>query len=588
MKLRSKIIVTISGIVLAMGIMMGIFVSQIVEEALNRQLENKGIALLKLAAEDIANPLLDGEVLTVQRMLEALVSTGGGIEYAYVTSLYGNNVIHTFAGGFPPGLASANAIPAQLQYQIKTIPTDRGPIRDAGVKVIDGLDVELHVGFSQADILASIKDVKNTVLSVTAVGILLGVLAALFISGKITLPLVKLTEHVSRLGTGELTEIKWKNGKDEISNLAACFNKMTFQLRDNIERIQTSEENYRMLIEAASDAGEGIVLLEATEGVANGKIIYVNEEYAALTGFNREELLAMNFHRVIHPEYLPEFYEIWQQGHSNGSYPRRITTAIRRKNGKKIYLETSFGQTEYQGKKAVICFNHDITEKKREEILRNQLLGKVIVAQEEERKRIGRELHDETSQSLAALVVGLKTVSHMITSKDDGVEEVIEELKVGANSALKELHQIIYDLRPSLLDDLGLIPALQWYTEHKLGAQGIEAEIEVHGYAARLPGEMEVAVFRIIQEACTNIVKHSQASKVLLTISYEVDTLQVEVADNGCGFDINETYNGSSKRGLGLLGMKERVGLMNGTFSITSTPHQGTKINIQIPLKGVA
>lgn len=586
MKLRTKIILTTSGLVVILGILTGIVLTQIMELALNKQLEEKGQSLIKIAAEDIANPLLDGEVLTVQRMLEAVVATGGGIEYAYVTSVQGAGVIHTFSGGFPAGLANANPVNSQNKYQTRVLQTSKGQIWDIGIKVVDGLDAELHLGFSQSDILSSIRSVTQSIMAVTFLGIILGALASLFISSRITLPLGRLADHVCQLGSGELMEIEWKNKKDEISGLASCFNSMTTRLRDTIQHIRASEENYRALIEAASDAGEGIILLDTSVGLTGGAICYANEEYARLSGYSREELLSMSFHQLIHPDNLVQFASIWNDGALNAEHPRRFETAIRTKQGEKIFLETSVGETVYQDKAAVICFNRDITEKKRAEMVRSQLIKKVIDAQEEERKRIARELHDETIQSLAALIVGIKTVDTMLKTNEQGAGEMLDDLKVSANTTIKELHQIIYDLRPSLLDDLGLIPALQWYVDVKLNAHGIDATVDISGTQVRVLPEIEIAVFRIIQEAITNILKYSKATSASLAILFTDSSLSVTIEDNGVGFDVANTLDNPDKRGLGLLGMRERAEVIGGSFALRSSQGNGTTIIVDIPLKG--
>lgn len=586
MKLRTKIILTTTGLVVILGILMAIVLTHIMEMALNNQLEEKGQSLIKIVAEDIANPLLDEEVLTVQRMLEAVVATGGGIEYAYVTAVHRFGVIHTFSGEFPNRLMNVNPVGNQSMYQAKVLQTSKGQIWDIGMKIVDGMDAELHLGFSQSDILSSIRSLKQTILIVTFVGIILGALAALFISNRITSPLERLAHHVYQIGSGELVEFEWANKKDEISGLAACFNSMTVRLRDTIQHIRASEENYRALIEAASNAGEGIILLNKSASLANGAICYTNEEYARLTGYSREELLNMSFHQLIHSDNLEQFSSIWNAGILNIEYPRRFETAIRTKHGEKIFLETSIGETVYEDKVAIICFNRDITEKKRIEIVRNQLIKKVIDAQEEERKRIARELHDETIQSLAALIIGIKTVDTMLKTGEDETGEMLQDLKASTNNAIKEVHRIIYDLRPTLLDDLGLIPALQWYVDIKFNAHDIHPAFNIIGAQVRMLPEIEIAVFRIVQEAITNIVKYSKATNASLTISFTDNNLSVTIEDNGIGFDMVNTLNNPDKRGLGLLGMRERAELIGGSFTLWSLQGNGTRIVVDIPLKG--
>ncbi|PRR74426.1 Signal transduction histidine-protein kinase/phosphatase DegS [Moorella humiferrea] len=213
------------------------------------------------------------------------------------------------------------------------------------------------------------------------------------------------------------------------------------------------------------------------------------------------------------------------------------------------------------------------------------LLNKIITAQESERQRIARELHDETSQSLSALLVGLKTAATMAGQKEEGVENILEELKEGVNQALKELHRIIYDLRPSLLDDLGLIPALRWYLETKLKPTGICLNFNIGGNPGRLPAEIEIAIFRITQEAVTNIIKYASARQVAVELHFFQDEIKLQVKDDGCGFDMEAVMNPrNARRPLGILGMKERARLLGGDLEVRTAAGQGTEINVTLPV----
>lgn len=215
----------------------------------------------------------------------------------------------------------------------------------------------------------------------------------------------------------------------------------------------------------------------------------------------------------------------------------------------------------------------------REEIARRELLGKVISAQEEERKRIARELHDETTQSLAALVMALDSY---LASQASGKLLAMKDQLV---RILSGVHQVIFDLRPSLLDDLGLFPALRWYAEDRLRLQGIQVRFETTGPERRLPSEMEVALFRVIQEAVTNIVKHAEAENVVIGMEFNDSVVQIEVEDDGRGFDVQSIGAAPSEvSGLGLLGMRERVELLGGKFTLESELGKGTRIALEVPV----
>jgi signal transduction histidine kinase len=205
---------------------------------------------------------------------------------------------------------------------------------------------------------------------------------------------------------------------------------------------------------------------------------------------------------------------------------------------------------------------------------RSKLLRQVISVQEEERKRIARELHDETSQELSALVMGLEA------ARSGGLEDLkcgVEEAKSLAVRTLEGVHHIIFDLRPALLDDLGLQSAVRWYAEGHLEPLGMDVSLEFVGLERRLPTEVETTVFRVLQEAVNNVSAHSEAARVTLSMDFRERSIVVEIADDGRGFDPERT------RGLGLMGMRERVTLLHGTFDLQSRPDKGTRIRFEVP-----
>ncbi len=210
---------------------------------------------------------------------------------------------------------------------------------------------------------------------------------------------------------------------------------------------------------------------------------------------------------------------------------------------------------------------------------RAQLLRKVILAQEEERKRIARELHDETSQSLAALVMRLDT--SLAGTADVPARARLAETRGIAVRALEELHRLLLDLRPSVLDDLGLTSAIRWCAERHLEPLGVAVRCEFSGLPQRLPPEIETTLFRVVQEAITNIAKHAEAETVLVQCAARPDAVTIEIEDDGKGF-APETVAGGT--GLGLTGMRERVELLGGTFEVESAPGQGTRIVLTAPV----
>lgn len=215
-------------------------------------------------------------------------------------------------------------------------------------------------------------------------------------------------------------------------------------------------------------------------------------------------------------------------------------------------------------------------ELQNKEEMRRALLKKVIAVQEEERKRIARELHDETSQDLATLLLSIETSAD---SNPEDLKKKLLQMKALTGRTLDSIHRMILDLRPSVLDDLGLTSAIRWVAETRLEPLGIDLMFAITGQERRLKAEIETTVFRIGQEAISNVARHAEANSVSIALNFAQDHIVLQVEDNGQGFDLN-LPNGS----FGLLGMKERASLLNGTFAIDSSRGSGTRLAVTIPL----
>lgn len=215
---------------------------------------------------------------------------------------------------------------------------------------------------------------------------------------------------------------------------------------------------------------------------------------------------------------------------------------------------------------------------------RSRLLRQVITAQEDERKRLARELHDETCQTISALNMRLETAVARLPAGVDNAP--LAEARTLAVRTLDELHRLIYDLRPSVLDDLGLWSAIRWYAERQLQKRGVLVRCEFSDVDRRLPALMETALFRATQEAISNIAKHANASQVLIQCGIEQDTLTIEIEDDGDGFELGMVRRPKEEgHGWGLLGITERVEALGGKVEIDTAPGQGVRLvfTVRIP-----
>jgi len=229
--------------------------------------------------------------------------------------------------------------------------------------------------------------------------------------------------------------------------------------------------------------------------------------------------------------------------------------------------------------------NERLTDELREkEKVRGQLLQKVIAAQEDERKRISRELHDETGQSLTSLMVGLRMIEEATTLEE--ARQRAGDLRTVAGQTLDNVRSLARELRPSVLDDIGLVPALERYT-HDYGLRHhIAADFQaVNADGHHLSPEVSTALYRIVQEALTNVARHAQAHSVSVLLDCRNETVRVIVEDDGRGFDVAQVLSRREHdRHLGLLGIRERVELLGGTMTIESQPGAGTTLYVEIPL----
>ncbi|MBI2874601.1 MAG: sensor histidine kinase [Firmicutes bacterium] len=204
--------------------------------------------------------------------------------------------------------------------------------------------------------------------------------------------------------------------------------------------------------------------------------------------------------------------------------------------------------------------------------------------QERERRRIALELHDGMGQTLSALILRLEVLRESLSARRRHEKSNIEEIRQLAVKASEDIDNLVFRLRPTVLDDLGLVPALRSYLKSFCNGISLEVGFKVRGEVHRLSSETETALFRIVQEALTNVLKHADAKKVTIELFYDTDILLV-IHDDGKGFDVQAQLSCSERKGLGLLGIQERVTMLQGTFEIYSEPENGgTRIKVSIPL----
>ncbi len=505
----------------------------------------------------------------------------------------------------------------------------------------DRINGILITDFSMAEIDSQLAaDLRNNLLW-SAVAIVATILTTnLMLSQLVVVRLERFVETIKRFGQGDTDQRVAIKGQDEIGDLARAFNRMADGLRDKerlehkvrerTAELQAQTERLSVLNTIAATVSQSLNLDEILNS-ALGKVLDLMKLRAGWVFLENGEgqPLQLVTHRGLSPEFARE-----ESGRAPGDCVCRqvlasgqamvmadvrqcpcLSQAVIEREGLVCHASVplqardrvlgimNLASHEADGAR---CFTDDelrlltaighqigiaienarlYEELQRKEELRGQLLEKAITAQEEERKRVARELHDGFAQTLTALLMSVEASETVIPEELTSVRERLARTKALTSETLAQTRKLILDLRPSVLDDLGLVPAIRWYAEGHLEEQGIKVELKVSGAKRRLPAEIETTLFRIVQEAINNIAKHAGASEVHIGLDFCDGLVTSVIEDNGCGFDVEATAarrDGSG--GLGLLGMKERAVLVGGSLTVTSQPGRGTRLCVEVPV----
>jgi PAS domain S-box-containing protein len=354
------------------------------------------------------------------------------------------------------------------------------------------------------------------------------------------------------------------------------------------EALGESEKRYRSVV---SSMAEGVALLDAT-----GTIIAWNKSAERIRGLTADEILgrgSFDPHRgAIYEDGAPfpakdqpAMVTLW-----TGQPQSDVCMGVHKPDGTMTWISINsqpiFGADPTRPQAVVVTFS-DITEHKRIEEELRQLSAYLLEAQDEERRRIARDLHDSTAQSLAAIAINLGLLGRSGGLDGDAQKRVAESVSL-AKQCSDEIRNVSYLLHPPLLDELGLASAVRWYVEGLAQRSGIRVDLEISSELGRLPKETETALFRIVQEGLMNIHRHSGSATAKVRIVRDAAGAKLEVVDAGTGIRATgvETLDGRRVRpGVGISGMRERLRLLGGKLEIDSSP-QGTTVKASLPLDG--
>lgn len=356
--------------------------------------------------------------------------------------------------------------------------------------------------------------------------------------------------------------------------------------------LQESERRYQAL---AHGSPVGMFKTDA-----HGDYVYVNERWCEITGLTANQAFGQGWVRAIDPADRERLFDVWYQA-AEEQKPFQAEYRIRRADGAIIWV---IGQVaaERDAHGEIVGYVGTTTDinklKQTEQDLRlareqlelriaerTDLLRRVVTAQEEERRRVARELHDQMGQHLAALQLVLKSLEDKYAD-DPAASPRLTRMRAIAEEIDTEVDRLALELRPAALDDLGLEAVVLQHVSEWSERSGVPVDFHCHGFRhRRLPADIEIVLYRVVQEALTNVLKHAGATQVSLILEHRGDSVHMIIEDDGSGFDPQALERtGANKRRLGLLGMQERIELIGGAYEIESTAGTGTTIFLRVPL----
>jgi PAS domain S-box-containing protein len=324
--------------------------------------------------------------------------------------------------------------------------------------------------------------------------------------------------------------------------------------------------------------------------LSDGRYIRVNDAFCEITGYSRDELLHMRFADLTHPldleEDLRQFARLIAGEIPSGSLEKRYI----RKGGSIIWVQLTVTLIKDVSGAAVseLGLVIDITDRKQAEEELRRLAARLLQSQDEERRRIARELHDETAQNLLAVNLNLNHLLRSHAAPEDPVRSLILETIALGESALGEIRTLSYLLHPPLLDQVGLKTALEWFVDGFSKRSGIDVELLIPQELRRLPSEVETSLFRVVQEALANVHRHSGSEWASIRLTNGANQVVLEVEDRGSGLatEGSGASEDLSSLGVGVPGMRHRMRQHGGDLTI-STSRDGTTVTVVVPLEGL-
>ncbi len=621
---RTKIMGIVLGLVALLGLGMTFWVRYTLENALRNQVELRGVSVTRDLAARATDLVLTNNTFALHNLVRDTAQNNEDLLYAFILDERRQLIVHSFDSGFPKGLRQANSVAGDAHHNLALLNTEEGLVWDFAVPIFDGKAGTARVGISERHLQAAVAATTQQLLTATALASILGIVSGYILTWVLTRPVLNLVKVTRAVGQGDLGQRAPVWARDEIGQLTVAFNGMVSDL--GRERDRSQEYNQKLLrrnrelaaLNAVATAMSGsLALNEVLEralravleamGFSAGWVFLFDESglrqppvcsvgiSASVLAAEGLEVAPCHCHQATEQHKTlviqltgccPALGAPLARGGQIGCHATVPLMAQDRVLGVLNIAGRGPGDFTEDDLELLGAVGHELgvavenvrlwEELRRKEELRGELLAKVITAQEEERRRISRELHDETGQSLTSLMVGLK-----VASESDAPQSHLIELRAIAAQTLTGVRDLARELRPSLLDDLGLVAALERYLAGYGAKYNLDTDFQATGFGdgRRLTPETEVTLYRIIQEALTNVRKHARAKCVRVRFEANDQQVLVAVEDDGCGFDVAQPR----REHFGLQTMRERAESVGGTFEVNSERGRGTRIRVRLP-----
>ncbi|MBI4317579.1 MAG: GAF domain-containing protein [Chloroflexi bacterium] len=628
--IRAKIMGIVVGLALLLGGGVTIQMRASQELTLGEELAKRGESIARFASARATDYVLTNNSFALHQLVRDTVEDNEDVRYAFVLDPDGAVLAHSFTRGLPRDLAEANSVEPGARYRMVILETEEGRVRDVAVPILEGRAGTVRVGMSDIRLRSLIAVTTQQLLEATLLASLAGLALAFLLTVVLTRPIGELVRVAEAVTAGDLGRQARVWTRDEIGHLSHAFNTMTTHLarysqqilRRNrelaalnavataIARPSSREELLSASLEKVLEVvelGVGAILLHdptsqrlvfaATSGLswrpsdiepcseteqclcwdvfASGRSRVVSDISSACPRMKRSADAVDNLQAGVCVPIISKDAPLGVLHVAGpGAYPfSEEQLSILRSIGHQI---------------GVAVENARLWEELRQrEALRTHLLERIIAAQEDERRRIARELHDDMAQGLTVLLMNLEAAEIAIPPELGEVRRQLARTRDLLSGSLAEVRRLIVDLRPLALDSLGLAPAIRWYAEHRLDPLDVDVDVQGIGLDRRLAPLVETTVFRIVQEAINNVAKHSHANTMRIEIQQTDGFISILASDDGSGFDVERVIAkvGTELGGVGLLGMQERAALLGGSVHVESAPGQGTRVLARIPIQ---